>query len=259
MTDHYAALGVAKTASQDEIKKAFRKLASLHHPDKGGDTAKFQEIQAAYDTLGDATKRQQYDNPASQFGNFGPGGFGFNFNNGPQFNDIFGQMFGQPRQSHLRMTAWITLVESVKGGAKQVALGSSHGQQAVQIEIPKGIEDGDSVQYSGIAPGGQDLIVQYRIHPHPVFRRQGLDLHRDLNVPLWDLVIGGDIEVDGLLDSRFSMRIPARTNPGTVMRVRGQGTQDRNGQSGDLYVHVAVKMPELISPELIAAIQQHRD
>jgi DnaJ-class molecular chaperone len=157
------------------------------------------------------------------------------------------------------MTAWITLVESVKGGAKQVALGSSHGQQAVQIEIPKGIEDGDSVQYSGIAPGGQDLIVQYRIHPHPVFRRQGLDLHRDLNVPLWDLVIGGDIEVDGLLDSRFSMRIPARTNPGTVMRVRGQGTQDRNGQSGDLYVHVAVKMPELISPELIAAIQQHRD
>jgi preprotein translocase subunit Sec63 len=65
MTDHYATLGVAKTATQDEIKRAFRKLASQHHPDKGGDTQKFQEIQAAYDTLGDAAKRQAYDNPAT--------------------------------------------------------------------------------------------------------------------------------------------------------------------------------------------------
>ena len=73
MPDHYAALGVARTATADEIKRAFRRLASQHHPDKGGDTQKFQTIQAAYDTLGDVAKRSQYDNPQPQFGGFGGG------------------------------------------------------------------------------------------------------------------------------------------------------------------------------------------
>jgi DnaJ-class molecular chaperone len=108
MSDHYATLGVSKTATPDEIKRAFRKLASQHHPDKGGDTQKFQEIQAAYDTLGDAVKRADYDNPRPQFSGM-PGGAHFNM------NDIFSSMFGgqspfaQQRrtQSHTRMTLWI--------------------------------------------------------------------------------------------------------------------------------------------------------
>ena len=261
MADHYATLGVAKTATQDEIKKAFRKLASQHHPDKGGDTAKFQEIQAAYDTLGDEQKRAQYDTPTPQFG---PGGFSFNFGQGStQFNDIFSQMFGQgvnqPQRRHMRMTTWITLVEAAHGGSKHLALGTTSGQNAVEIEIPQGIEDGDAVQYSGVAPGGIDLVVQFRIHPHPVFRRQGLDLHRDIQVPLWDLLLGGDVEIDGLLDSRFSMRVPAKTTPGTVMRIRGQGVQNKNNQRGDLYVHLQVQMPQQIPAEIIAAIQQYRN
>ena len=86
MPDHYAALGVAPTATPDEIKRAFRKLASKNHPDKGGDTKKFQEIQAAYDVLGDAAKRSQYDNPQPQFGGFGGGP---NFNANFDFNTIF--------------------------------------------------------------------------------------------------------------------------------------------------------------------------
>ena len=104
MTDHYATLGVTKTASADEIKRAYRKLASQHHPDKGGDTAKFQEIQTAYDTLSDPQKRQQHDNPNPFGGGFPgghqagfqggfPGGFSFNVN-GFDMNDVFGQMFG---------------------------------------------------------------------------------------------------------------------------------------------------------------------
>ena len=108
MTDHYATLGVAKTATPDEIKQAFRRLASKNHPDKGGSTEKFQAIQAAYDTLGDTAKRAAYDNPAPQFSGFG---------SGPHFNmnDIFGQMFGgsslfgQRRQNHIRTTIWTTL------------------------------------------------------------------------------------------------------------------------------------------------------
>ena len=125
MTDHYATLGVAKDASQDEIKKAFRKLASQHHPDKGGDTVKFQEIQAAYDVLGDPEKRRQYDNPSPGWvGSGQPGGFSFNFGTGPQFNadffnQMFGQGFGQPqRQSHVRMTVWINLEEVARGACR---------------------------------------------------------------------------------------------------------------------------------------------
>ena len=98
MTDHYAKLGVARNATQDEIKRAFRRLASQHHPDKGGDTKKFQEIQAAYDVLGDTAKRSQYDSPQPQFSGLGGGP---NFNANFDFNTIF-DMFGarfQPPQA----------------------------------------------------------------------------------------------------------------------------------------------------------------
>ena len=150
MPDHYATLGVARTATVDEIKKAFRKLASQHHPDKGGDTKKFQEIQAAYDTLGDSAKRQQYDNPAPQFAGM-PGGAQFNM------GDIFSQMFGggmghgfqgqHPRRNHMRMSLWITLKDVATGGHRQVAVGSTQGQSTIEIDIPLGINDGDMVQY----------------------------------------------------------------------------------------------------------------
>ena len=91
--DHYQTLGVAKNATPDEIKKAYRKLASQHHPDRGGDTARFQTIQAAYDTLSDPQKRAQYDNPPPQFNGFNPQQNGFDFHFGSGFPDIFGQFF----------------------------------------------------------------------------------------------------------------------------------------------------------------------
>lgn len=259
MTDYYAALGVAKTASQDEIKKAFRKLASQHHPDKGGDTAKFQEIQAAYDTLGDETKRAAYDNPQPQFGNFG----GAHFN----MNDIFSQMFGgamhnspfgqQPRRNHVRMTVWINLEDTVRGGSKTMAVGTSQGSTTIEIEIPKGIEDGDNVQYNGVAPGGMDLVVQFRVHPDSRFRREGPNLFTDKRVSIWTLITGGEIEIENILGTTFALKIPPRTQPNTTMRIRGQGVGSRTG-SGDLLVKLHAEIPANISPELIAAIEQHQ-
>ena len=260
MTDYYTTLGVARTATQDEIKRAFRKLASQHHPDKGGDTQKFQEIQAAYDTLGDADKRQQYDNPQPQFGGFGQGA---QFGN---MHDIFSQMFGgqspfsqqHPRRNHVRMSLWVSLLDVARGGKRPVALGTQAGANTVEIEIPLGIDDGDNVQYQGIAPGGQDLVIQFRVQPHPKYRREGLNLHMEQTVSVWNLILGGDTEVETIDGSRLVIKVPARTQPGTTLRLRNQGLRDRNGKQGDLMMRIQVEIPKDIADEIITAIEQHR-
>jgi len=259
MPDHYATLGVARTATQDEIKRAFRRLASQHHPDKGGDTKKFQEIQAAYDTLGDVTKRQQYDNPQPQFAGM-PGGAQFNM------GDIFAQMFGghpgfagqHPRRNHMRMSLWITLKDVSTGGHRQVAVGSPQGQTTIEIDVPQGINDGDMVQYAGLAPGGQDLVIEFRIHPHPQFRRDGLNLTVEYKCSVWDMILGGDTEIATLDGSQLVVSIPPLTDNGTTLRLRGRGLRDRKGATGDLFIRLQAQLPSSISPELLAAIQQHR-
>lgn len=260
MTDYYATLGVAKNASQDEIKKAFRKLASQHHPDKGGDTGKFQEIQAAYDTLGDTDKRAAYDNPAPQFGGFGQGA---QFGN---MHDIFSQMFGgqspfgqqHPRRNHVRMSLWISLLDVARGGKRPVALGTQSGTSTIEIEIPLGIEDGDNVQYQGIAPGGQDLVIQFRVQPDSNFRREGLNLFANQKISVWDMLLGADTEIRNIEGHALTIKIPARTQPGTTLRLRQQGLRDRNGRRGDLMVKITPEFPANIAPEIISAIEQHR-
>lgn len=262
MTDHYATLGVAKTATADEIKRAFRKLASQHHPDKGGDTAMFQSIQAAYDTLGDPAKRQQYDNPQPQFGGFGDGVH-------VNINDIFGGMFGagnpffgqgfaqRPRQNHVRMTLWISLLDCIRGGHRTVALGTASGQQTVEIEIPLGIDDGDNVQYTGIAPGGQDLVIQFRLQPDRRWRREGLNLYTEHEIVVWDLILGGTTEIRTLEGHGLVVNIPQRCQPGTTLRLRQQGIQ-KSGQRGDLFVKIQAQIPDHVDPAVVAAIQAHR-
>lgn len=253
MTDHYAALGVDRTATADQIKQAFRKLASTHHPDKGGDTKKFQEIQSAYAVLGDAQKRAEYDNPRPQFSGFSGGGM----------NDIFSQMFGQmhgaqqARRSHLRMSLWITLLDVVRGGRRPVSVGTAAGTSTVEIDIPLGINDGDNVQYQGIAPGGQDLVIQFRVQPHAEFQREGLTLHTNHKISVWDLILGGDAEIRTIDNSLLVITIPPGCQPGMVLRLQQKGIQDRNGQKGDLMVHLHAQIPTTIAPELLAAIKQH--
>jgi DnaJ-class molecular chaperone len=261
MTDYYAALGVPKTATADDIKKAFRRLASQHHPDKGGDTQKFQAIQQAYATLGDEQKRAEYDNPRPQFSGFHgtPGGV--------NINDIFGQMFGQqfaqqhqhPRRGHVRMTLWISLLDVATGGKRTVSLGTQSGVSAVEIEIPMGINDGDNVQYEGIGPGGSDLVVQFRVSPDRKWQRDGLNLTQEVRIDIWNLILGGDLTIDTLTGKTLSTRIPARTQPGTVLRLRAQGLRDRAGQTGDILVRVQTFLPEHIAPEIIEAIQKHQE
>lgn len=262
MTDHYATLGVPRTATADEIKRAFRRLASQHHPDKGGDTQKFQAIQAAYAVLGDEAQRQAYDNPQPQWQGF-QGGININeiFNMFGQGSGVhFGQGFAQqhPRRSHVRMTLWITLLDVATGGKRTVSLGTQAGVSAVEIDIPLGINDGDNVQYEGIGPGGADLVVQFRVSPDRTWQRDGLNLSMEVKISVWDLILGGEINVNTLTNKTLNARIPERTQPGTSLRLRGQGLTDRSGHVGDLFVRLQATIPSNIAPEIVAAIRNHQ-
>jgi DnaJ-class molecular chaperone len=255
MIDYYSTLGVAKTASQDEIKKAFRKLASLHHPDKGGDTAKFQEIQAAYDTLGDSTKRQQYDNPRPQFNNFNqPGGAQFDFDT--IFN-VFGTQFGQRQQRQQpavsRANLTILLTDVATGGKRTIGIGAS----TVEIEIPMGINDGDSVQYRGIGPHGSDLVLTFRVAPSATWQRQGSNLLTDHAVNIWDLILGSETTVKDLLGNEMTILVPKGTQPGAKLRLRGRGLPGRTGP-GDMLVQIQAVIPKDIPQDLLDMIEQKR-
>ena len=263
MTDHYATLGVAKTATAAEIKQAFRKLASQHHPDKGGDTAKFQAIQAAYAVLGDEQKRAEYDNPRPQFGGFGGmGGHDVNL------NDIFSQMFGgmnmrgQRQPQTPRISLWITLEDVARGGPKIVALQVGSRVSNVEVSIPAGINDGDTVRYAKLSPDGNDLVITFRIKPDSVWRRDGKNITTERIVSVWTLITGGEIVVTDLTGANLALTIPARTQPGSLLRARGRGLPGNSlpgqysGNNGDLFVKLEAQLPATISDNLINAIQQ---
>lgn len=248
MTDHYQTLGVDRSATADEIKQAYRRLASQHHPDKGGDTARFQQIQSAYDVIGNAEQRSRYDAPAAGFGTQTP----FDFDN--IFN-MFGARFQQnTRQQHMRMSLWVTLNDVARGGTRPVSLGA----MTVELEIPLGINDGDNVQYNNLGYEGLNLVVNYRIHPHPRWQRQGLNLSQEETVSIWDLILGGEIIVRDILGNDLSLTVPPRTQPGTQLRLRSRGLRDRSGAQGDLIVRIQAQVPTDIGPELLAQIAQTR-
>lgn len=256
MNNHYQTLGVDRNATPDEIKRAYRKLASQYHPDKGGDKNKFQEIEAAYRTLSDPQQRAQHDNP-NPFG--GMSGQGFNFES---IFDIFGTRFQHPHQQRVqqaRMSLWITLQDVAEGGKKTISVGSQQGNVTVEIEIPLGINDGDTVQYPKTGPMGMDLLITFRIHPNPRWERQGHNLITEQTVSIWDLILGSEIMVRDVLGNTLSLAIPPRTQPGTTFRLRERGLRQRSGGIGDLLVRVQATIPNNIPESLVDAIAQTRN
>jgi molecular chaperone DnaJ len=259
MQNPYQTLGVDRDADSDTIKRAYRKLASQHHPDRGGDTKTFQEIQVAYDILSNPQRRAAHDNP----------GFGGGFRADAPFDfqtifDIFGTRFQQAgsqqqRRQQARMSLWITLNDVATGGLRAISVGTQQGTHAMEIEIPQGINDGDSVQYPGSGPvANMDLIITYRIHPDARFNRTGLNLQSEHAVDIWDLIIGGSARVRDILGNELDITIPARTQPGTTVRLRGRGLTDRKGNQGDLLVRLQARIPEVIDSELLELIQKTR-
>ena len=154
------------------------------------------------------------------------------------------------------MSLWITLRDVAIGGHRNISVGTQQGTHAVDIEIPLGINDGDTVQYANVGPGGMDLLITYRIHPDARFQRQDLNLLCEQTVSIWDMILGCETTVKDIAGQELSLTVPPRTQPGTRFRLRGRGLKSRHGQSGDILIRLQAHIPESISDTLLDQIQQ---
>jgi DnaJ-class molecular chaperone len=273
----YQVLGVDRSADENTIKKAYRKLAAQHHPDRGGDTAKFQEIQGAYDILSDPQKRHEFDNPRPQFngGGFGhPGDFNFNFNFGEGIDDIFQHIragqdpFAQMRQNRrnrdIRSTIVIPLAETLTDQVKILTIGDSNNKSRdLEMRIPKGVTTGTTFRFAqqgdhqipNFPPG--DLLVTVNVQAHPDFEVHGLDLTKCLKIDSWDAMIGCEREVIGLDGRKFSLKVPEGVQWGSKLRVSGEGLWAfQKDIKGNLLVRIEIETPRNLSEEQKTLIQQ---
>ena len=252
MKDYYHILGIAKNATTDEVKQAYKKLAMKHHPDRGGDAGMFQDISEAYSTLSDAAKRAEYDNPRTN------SGVHVNFSHGSPFgNDFasaaFQQFFNQHHQQQKpqqRLTLWIGLDVAIQGGKQTIVVATHQGRSTIEIDIPVAIADGSAVRYPGIAQGGLDIIITFRVHPHPKWERKGLDLWTVVDADFWQLITGGNGIVNTVLGNALTFTIPPKSNPNAILRLKGQGIQT-NAASGDMYIRLQATMPANIPTEIL--------
>jgi DnaJ-class molecular chaperone len=258
--DYYSILGVAKNAAPDEIKKAYRSLASKHHPDKGGNTAKFQEIQTAYATLSDPDKRAQYDNPQPQFGGGGFGGVP------PGFEDAFAQMFGgggnpffgggfrqQPQRNRtLNLQTVITLEEAYTGKDVVASVKLPSGlDQVFEVKIPAGVREGTTLRLAGMGddtyshmPRG-DLHLTIDIQPHHLYQRQGDDLFRSLSITCFEAILGKTITFDTLDKRTLEINIAPGTQHGQILAVQNYGMPHMgdNRMKGRLLLEIKITVP----------------
>jgi DnaJ-class molecular chaperone len=282
MKDYYKILGVNRDASEEEIKKAFRKLAHAYHPDKaGGDEAKFKEANEAYAVLSDKKKRAQYDT----FGSAGPGAggfggagfnpqdFGFDFSGFGQngfdsgdLSDILSSIFGGRRVRRGRDIAVdieLSFQESVFGAERKVLINSKLvKQKEVKIAVPPGIDDGQMIRLSGMGetlegglPG--DLYVKVHVRKHPYLRKEGYNLIMDLNVKLSEALLGAEKTI-GTLDGEITLKVPSGTKHGMILRVKGKGVpfDTQSNKRGDLYTRILVEIPEKLSKEQKKTIEE---
>ena len=255
MNNPYSTLGVAKNATADTIKRAYKQKAKEHHPDRGGDTNKFAEISNAYDILKDPDKRAYFDQTGSTNQQQG-----FTSQQGFNFNDIFSQMFTQQhqRQPESRINISISLKDSLQGGKRIIGVQTQQGQSSIEIDIPRGIVHGESVRYPKAAPGGIDLVVNYRIQGDRNWQRNGLDMHTEADVDFWTLIIGGDIVITDVLGKKYYVRIPPKTRPGVTIRLGSAGVFRDRHNPGDIFVKIKASMPNDIPEEVIATIKKYQ-
>src|SRR5439155_8973310 len=313
--DYYEILGVPRTAIDDDIKKAHRKLVRKYHPDvnKNNKEAeeRFKEAQEAYDVLSDPQKRRNYD----QFGHAGVGAGGApgaggdpfeafrraqqgrgggrqqwggpgvtvedfdpsDFGNG-QFSDIFEQLFGAQqraggrgargreraraapsRGADVEYPVTLTFAQAARGTTLPLQIDRGNGQrETIEIKIPAGVKDGSRVRIKGKGEPGAgepgDLYIITAVHPHPYFRREGLDILIDVPISLYEALRGTKVEVP-TLDGPVTLTIPPGTSSGAKLRIKGRGVE-RAGEKGDQLCAVKVIVPKTLDEEDKALVEK---
>jgi len=281
--DYYKVLGVSKSASQDEIKKAFRKLAVKYHPDKNPDDKKaeekFKEINEANEVLGDPDKRKKYDELGSNWKQYqqqgapgGQSGYGRTYHDfgqgfGGEFSDFFESFFGgssfggfgqQQRGSSsrkgqdLNAEMEISLNDVFYGGSKPVTIDG----ERVNLKLKPGTRDGQILRMKGKGTAGAggaasgDLLITVRVAADPKFERRGNDLYFDQHLDAIDATLGGKISIQGF-DKTVAMNIPPGTDSNKVFRMKGMGVPTFEDPSvrGDAYVKMKIVVPKNLTEE----------
>jgi DnaJ-class molecular chaperone len=293
--DLYKVLGVAKSASEAELRKAYRALAKKYHPDlnvsdkSAGE--RFKEISAAYDILGDADKRKRYDageidesgmeRPERQYyRQYAEGARGAKYRRGPaegpteDVGDIFSDLFGfgrgagedpfaraRARGADVRYSLKVSFIEAARGGPKRIVLPDG---SALDVNIPPGTVDGQALRLKGKGgpgPAGReagDAYVTIEVEAHPNFERKGNDIHARVAVALDEAVLGAKIDVETIAGS-VTATVPAGANTGTVLRFKGKGITPAQGPAGDHYVKLEVVLPKPPDPELKSFLEKWRE
>jgi len=289
MTDPYVTLGTSKTASADEVKKAYRKLAKQYHPDLNPDNAasaaRFKEISAAYDLLSDPDKRARYDRgeidasgqeraDTSFYRSYGAGPQGAKYRAGAGFDpsDIFADMFSRggfgrggggdfrefkTKGGDLSYTLTVDFLEAARGAQKRLSFPDG---RTLDVNVPAGTDSGQVLRLRGQGQQGVgggpsgDALIEVTVAPHAVFRREGNDVLADIPISLTEAVAGGKINVP-TINGPVTMSIPAGSNTGAKLRLRGRGIHPKGATAGDQYVTLKVMLPKEPDDALKAFIE----
>ena len=291
--DPYQVLGVPKSASQDDIRKAYRKLAKKLHPDlnpgNAGAADEFKDVAAAHDLLGDPEKRARFDRgeidatgaerPQQRYyREYADAGGARRYHSTAGFedlgdaSDLFADLFGQARAGggarSFRMRGQdvqyrleIDFLEAVRGGKRRITLPDGN---TLDLTIPEGAAEGHVLRLKGKgspglegAPAG-DALIELIVRPHPLFVRQGDDVLIELPITIDEAVLGAKIETP-TVSGRVALSIPKGSTSGQTLRLRGKGVKRRDGKAGDQLVKLKVVMPPQVDGELEAFMQTWRE